>query len=86
MFLLALGLALGLGSEQGVDDLSLWGFAIKHVAWIHNCLPSQTSWLTPLEMLTKTKADHKDLVHSHVWGCPVFVLDPKLQVGKQIPK
>jgi hypothetical protein len=39
-----------------------------------------------LELLTKTKADHRDLLRSHVWGCPVFVLDPKLQDGKKIPK
>eukprot|EP00804_Cyclotella_cryptica_P022545 CCRYP_009449-RA/>CCRYP_009449-RA protein AED:0.37 eAED:-0.02 QI:0/0/0/1/0/0/2/0/345 len=45
-----------------------------------------TSGLTPLELLTKTKADHRDLLRSHVWGCPVFVLDPKLQDGKKIPK
>ena len=73
-------------TEQGVDDLSLWGFAVKHAAWIHNRIPNRTSGLTPLELLTKTKADHRDLLHSHVWGCPVFVLDPKLQDGKKIPK
>eukprot|EP00804_Cyclotella_cryptica_P023036 CCRYP_000302-RA/>CCRYP_000302-RA protein AED:0.27 eAED:0.10 QI:0/0/0/1/0/0/2/0/149 len=46
------------------------------------------SWsigITPLELLTKTKADRRDLLRSHVWGCPVFVLDPKLQYGKKIP-
>ena len=73
-------------SERGVDDLSLWGFAIKHAAWIHNHLLNRTSGLTPLELLTKTKADPKDLLQSHVCGCPVFVLDPNLQDGKKIPK
>ncbi len=37
-------------------------------------------------MFTKTKSDHCDLQHAHVWGCPVFVLDPCLQDGKKIPK
>ncbi|KAL7483040.1 hypothetical protein ACHAW6_008687 [Cyclotella cf. meneghiniana] len=32
-------------SEQGVDDLSLWRFAVKHAAWIHKCIPSQTQGL-----------------------------------------
>jgi hypothetical protein len=59
-------------AERGVDDLSLWGFAVKHAAWIHNRIPNQTSGLTPLELLTKTKADHRDLLRSHVWGCPVY--------------
>ena len=39
-----------------------------------------------MELLTKTKTDHRDLLHYHVWGCPVFVLDPKLQDGKKIPE
>lgn len=39
-----------------------------------------------MELLTKTKADHRDLLHSYVLGCPVFVLDPKLQDGKKIPR
>jgi hypothetical protein len=73
-------------TERGVDDLALWGFAVKHAAWIYNRVPSRSSGLTPLELLTKTKADHKDLLRTHVWGCPVFVLDPKLQDGKKIPK
>jgi hypothetical protein len=42
--------------------------------------------LTPLEVFTNTKSDHRDLQHAHVWGCPVFVLDPRLQDGKKIPK
>ncbi|KAL7484967.1 hypothetical protein ACHAW6_010562 [Cyclotella cf. meneghiniana] len=65
-------------SEQGVEDLSLMRLAIKHAVWIHNCIPNQTSGLTPLESLTKTKAHHEDLMSSHVRGCPGFVLDPKL--------
>ena len=73
-------------SERGVDDLALWGFAVKHAAWLYNRIPNSTSGLTPLELLTKTKADHRDLLRTHVWGCPVFVLDPKLQDGKKIPK
>eukprot|EP00804_Cyclotella_cryptica_P017353 CCRYP_020903-RA/>CCRYP_020903-RA protein AED:0.09 eAED:0.09 QI:0/-1/0/1/-1/1/1/0/153 len=73
-------------SGRGVDDLALWGFAVKHAAWVYNLVPSRLLGLTPLELLTKTKADHRDLIPSHVWGCPVFVFDPKLQDGKKIPK
>jgi transposase InsO family protein len=72
--------------ERGVDDLALWGFPVKHAAWVYNHVPNRLSGLTPLELLTKTKSDHRDLLRSHVWGCPVFVLDPKLQDGKKIPK
>ncbi len=40
----------------------------------------------PIKITTKTKLDHRDLLQTHVWGCPVFVWDPKLQDGKKIPK
>ncbi|KAL7456349.1 hypothetical protein ACHAXS_000377, partial [Conticribra weissflogii] len=73
-------------SDNGVDDLSLWSFAVKHAAWLYNQTPSRVSGLTPIEIATKTKTDHRDLLRTHVWGCPVFVLDPKLQDGKKIPK
>ncbi len=28
--------------ERGVDDLSLWEFAVKHAAWIHNHILNRT--------------------------------------------
>ena len=73
-------------TERGVDDIALWGFAVKHAAWLYNRLPNRVSGLTPIELLTKEKSDHRDLLRSHVWGCPVYVLDPTLQSGKKIPK
>ena len=44
------------------------------------------SGLTPLEMITSCKADHKDLARIHGWGSPCYVLDPALQNNKKIPK
>jgi len=71
---------------DGADNLRLWAFAIKQAEWIHNRMPNRVTGLTPLEIFTKTKSDHRDLLRSHVWGCPVYVLDPSLQDGKKIPK
>ena len=73
-------------AEAGVDDIALWGFAVKHAVWLFNRIPRRISGLTPMELLTKTKADHRDLLRAHVWGCPVYVLDPSLQNDKKIPK
>jgi hypothetical protein len=70
-------------SEQGLDDLSLWSFMVNHLVWLYNRLPNALSDLTPLELLTKSKSNHCDLLCCHVWGCPVFVLKPKLQ---KLPK
>jgi hypothetical protein len=49
-------------------------------------VPNHQSGLTPLELLTKSKADHCDLLRSHVWGCPAKVLEPKLQNDQKLPK
>ena len=73
-------------SENGVDNLALWPFAVKHAVWLYNRLPNRVTGLTPLELLTSSKADHRDLLRAHVWGCPTFVLDARLQDGKKIPK
>ena len=64
-------------TDYRVDDIALWPFAIKHAAWLYIRLPNQITGISPLEMLTQEKATHEDLLQSHVWGCPTFVLvDP----------
>ncbi len=72
--------------DMGADDISLWPFAVKHAVWLYNRVPNFESGLTPMELLTKQKADHCDILHSHVWGCPSYVLEPKLQNGQRLPK
>jgi hypothetical protein len=56
--------------DMGADDISLWPFTVKHVAWLYNRVPNFESGLTPMELPTKKKADHRDILSSHVWGCP----------------
>ena len=66
---------------------SLYGlFALKHAVWLYNCVPNHLSGPTPLELLTKSNADHRDLLCLHVWGCLAIVLDPKLQNNQKLPK
>ena len=59
---------------------------MKQAEWLYNHIPNRKTGLTPLELFTKEKADHRELLQTHVWGCPVYVLDPTLQDGKKIPK
>ena len=73
-------------TDRGLHDISLWPFAVKHVVWLYNRVPNRLSGLTSLELLTKSKADHRDLLRTHVWGCPAIVLDPKLQNDHKLPK
>ncbi len=73
-------------SDYHVDDLSLWPFAVKHAVWLYNRIPNQVTRITPFEFLTKSKADHHDLLRAHDWGCPTFVLDTRLHDGQKIKK
>ncbi len=73
-------------SDYGADNLALWGFAVKYAVWLYNRIPNCLSGLTTLELLTKTEANHCDLFCTHIWGCPVYVLDPKLHDRQKIPK
>jgi hypothetical protein len=65
------------------SDLELWPFALAHAVYIWNHLPKRDSLMSPIEIFSGTKVDnYARLQRSHVWGCPVYVLDPKLQDGK----
>jgi len=72
---------------DGSDNIRLWAFAVTRAAWLYNRLPNKhLGWKSPLEIFTKTQSDHRELLRTHVWGCPVFVLEPCLQDGHKIPK
>jgi Reverse transcriptase (RNA-dependent DNA polymerase)/GAG-pre-integrase domain len=65
----------------------LWPFALEHAVHIWNHLPSHHSRLAPIELFTGVKLpDYKAIKQARVWGCPVYVLDPKIQDGKKLPK
>jgi len=75
-------------TECGSDSLSLWSFAVKHSVWIYNRVPNARSGLTPLELVAKDWSDYsyREILRSHVWGCPVYVLEAKLQNDQKLPK
>jgi hypothetical protein len=70
-------------TDMGADDISFWPFTVKHTVWLYNRLPNFESGLTPMDLLTKQKADHRDILCSHVWGCPLCMLEPKLQMDRR---
>ena len=63
----------------------LWPMAMKHAEHILNHTPRENN-VCPLDVVTKTTVPRSVLQDLHVWGCPVYVLDPKLQDGIKIPK
>ena len=72
--------------EDGSDDIALWSFALDHAAYLYNRIPQRESGIAPLEMVTTNKSDYTDLARSHVWGCPCYVLEAKLQNNQKLPK
>ncbi len=74
-------------TSDGLDDSCLWAFAVTHKAWLYNHLSNKHFvWQPEMEVFTKTKSDHRELLQTHVWGCPAFFLDAKLQDGHNITK
>ena len=68
-------------------DPSLWPFAVDHAVYLWNHLPGRDLRLAPDELFSGGKFPSYGFLNSaHVWGCPIYVLDPKLQDGRKLPK
>ena len=69
-------------------DMRLWPFALQHAAYLWNRIPHTTpsTSISPLEHYTSSLLDKSTLRNEKVWGYPAYVLDPRLQDGKKIPK
>jgi len=72
--------------DDSADNLSHWPFAVDHVAWIYNHIPQRESGIPLLEFMSAIKLDHRDLLRTHVWECPIYVLEAELQDGNKLPK
>ena len=70
--------------KSGIDS-SLWPLAVSHAAYIYNHLPNSHD-VCPADLFTGTTVPRHHLLQAHVWGCPVYVLDPQLQQGKKLPR
>ena len=67
-------------------DLELWPFAFDHSVYLWNNMPSKDGF-TPEEKWSGVKeSGFSHLRRLHPWGCPAYVLDPRLQDAKKIPK
>jgi len=70
-----------------VDDDSLWPLAVSHASYLYNHTPNPESGIAPIEIFTRTTTDGQALRKAHPWGCPVYVLEPRLtDAGGKIPK
>jgi hypothetical protein len=67
-------------------DEQLWPLAVDYSLQLWNNTPKEGVGLSPEELFSRSKGDGSSMLNSHVWGCPTYVLDPKLQDGKKLPK
>ena len=68
-------------------NLELWPFAVAHAVYLWNHIPRKDIRKSPFGLFTKSVMPSElYLQRQYVWGCPVYVLDPRLQDGKKIPK
>ncbi|GFH61161.1 hypothetical protein CTEN210_17637 [Chaetoceros tenuissimus] len=67
-------------------SMDLWPFAIKYAVYLYNKIPRGKSMMSPEELFYDTKSDHSELASAKVFGCPTYVLDPRIQDGKKIPR
>jgi hypothetical protein len=67
-------------------NLKFWLQTIDYSTWVFNRLPNVDMGLTPNEIWSSVRNTGNVLARAHVFGCPVYVLDPALQDGKKIPK
>ena len=70
--------------KHGIDA-SMWPMAVKYSTYIYNALP-RTNGISPCDLFFGTRVPRHKLRNLHVWGCPVYVLNPSLQAGKKIPR
>ena len=71
--------------KNGPITSDLWPFAVEHACYLYNRCPDSSNSCPADRFLGSVLPRHKfkDL---HTWGCPVYVLDPKLQQGRKLPR
>ena len=80
----ALLLHASLHWKEGIDS-SLWPMAVEYATHIYNTLPN-TNGVAPADLFTGVQVPRHKLKDMHVWGAPVYVLDPTLQQGRKLPR
>ena len=66
--------------------LDLWPLAMDYAVWLWNRMPKNSSGIAPIEIFCGTTLDKTILRSAHVFGCPAYVLDPKIQDGNKLPR
>jgi hypothetical protein len=63
-------------SWPDVANINLWPQAVDYAVWVFNHLPTIDVGVSPNELWLRTRFSANSLDRTHVFGCPVYVLDP----------
>jgi hypothetical protein len=66
------------------SNRELWPMALAHAVSLHNT-PNMKTGRSPEEVWTRSHSTHSRLCNVHVWGCPLYILDPRGQAGHKLP-
>ncbi|KAI2512113.1 hypothetical protein MHU86_2200 [Fragilaria crotonensis] len=68
-------------------DAHLWPYALRVANEVHNSTPTigREDHKSPFELFARSEVT-PNLNHFQPFGCPVFVLDNKMQSGQKLPK
>jgi hypothetical protein len=69
--------------KDGIDA-SILPLTVNNAIHIYNNTPDKR--VTPSDIFTGRTVPRHRLLDLHVWGCPVYVLDPQLQQGRRLPR
>ena len=67
-------------------SMDLWPYAIDYATFMYNHTPPLETGVAPIEHMANVHMNRKHIAQCKVFGCPVYVLQAKLQDGKKIPK
>ena len=66
--------------------MMFWPFAIEYAAYLWSHVPNtdynNITSISPIKLYTGSKENFSGLKNKNSWGCPAYVLDPKLQDGE----
>ena len=62
------------------DTLStdIWPMAIDYAVWVYNRIPDIQSGFSAIEIWSRSMFEpvSETLSNFHVWGCPIYILEP----------
>ena len=67
-------------------DATLWPMTVQYAVYIVNRVPDPTTGLSPFDIFTRTTFELSTLRNLHVFGCPVYALNPTISNGKKLPR